>query len=514
MNGVIYARYSSDNQREESIEGQIRECKEFAERQGITIIGTYIDRALSAKTDNRPDFQRMVKDSTKRLFDVVIVWKLDRFARNRYDSAYYKMLLKRNGVKVLSAKENISDRPEGILLESMLEGYAEFYSAELSEKILRGMQENALKCKYNGGALPLGYTTDAEQNYMIDTVAALTVLEIFTRYADGATVKEICDMLNGRGIKTQYGNAFNKNSLHRMLKNRRYIGEYIYRDTVIPGGIPEIITAELFGRVQERMEKNKKAPAREKSEVEYLLTTKLYCGKCGAFMIGESGTSKTGKIHCYYKCANVKRVKTCDKKTVQKDWIETLVVDYTMKYALADDTIERMADAVMELQQSENVALPALRKQLKDTQKGIDNMLDAIQQGIISASTKKRLDELETAKEQLQISILKEEMQKPLLTREQVVFWISRFKKGNIFDPAFRSKLIDAFVNSIYLYDDKMVLTYNYKDGTKTVTLSQVKEAFVNMENGSDLDALTPPKQKTPIRVFFVLANKGSRRER
>ena len=132
MNGVIYARYSSDNQREESIEGQIRECMEFAERQGITVIGNYIDRALSAKTDDRPDFQRMIKDSTKQLFDVVIVWKLDRFSRNRYDSAYYKMLLKKSGVKVISAKENISDRPEGILLESMLEGYAEFYSAELS----------------------------------------------------------------------------------------------------------------------------------------------------------------------------------------------------------------------------------------------------------------------------------------------------------------------------------------------------------------------------------------------
>ena len=296
MNGVIYARYSSDNQREESIEGQIRECMEFAERQGITVIGNYIDRALSAKTDDRPDFQRMIKDSTKQLFDVVIVWKLDRFSRNRYDSAYYKMLLKKSGVKVISAKENISDRPEGILLESMLEGYAEFYSAELSEKILRGLKENALKCKYNGGALPLGYTTDKEQHYTINATTAPVVQEIFALYADGVTVKEICDMMNERGIRTQYNNPFNKNSLHRMLKNRRYIGEYIYRDTVIPGGIPAIIPVKLFDRVQERLEKNKKAPAREKAEVNYLLTTKLYCGKCGAFMVGESGTSRMGVV--------------------------------------------------------------------------------------------------------------------------------------------------------------------------------------------------------------------------
>ena len=160
MTGVIYARYSSDNQREESIEGQLRECRAFAEKNDIQIVDTYIDRALSAKTDNRPDFQRMIKDSANGLFDTVIVQKLDRFARNRYDSAHYKSILRKNGVKVISATELISDSAEGILLESMLEGMAEYYSAELSEKVVRGLTENALKCKYNGGTLPIGYTIE------------------------------------------------------------------------------------------------------------------------------------------------------------------------------------------------------------------------------------------------------------------------------------------------------------------------------------------------------------------
>ena len=122
MTGVIYARYSSDNQREESIEGQLRECKVFAEKNGIQIIDTYIDRAMSAKTDNRPDFQKMINDSAKQQFETVIVWKLDRFARNRYDSAHYKSILKRNNVRVLSATEAISQGAEGIILESVLEG--------------------------------------------------------------------------------------------------------------------------------------------------------------------------------------------------------------------------------------------------------------------------------------------------------------------------------------------------------------------------------------------------------
>jgi len=180
LNGVIYARYSSDNQREESIEGQIRECMEYAEQQGITVFGTYVDRALSAKTDNRPEFQRMIKDSGKRLFDVILVWKLDRFARNRYDSAYYKNMLKKNGVRVISAKESISEGPEGIILEAMLEGFAEYYSAELAVKVLRGMKENALKCRHNGGTVTFGYTVDEEQRYQIDPVAAPHVTEAFS----------------------------------------------------------------------------------------------------------------------------------------------------------------------------------------------------------------------------------------------------------------------------------------------------------------------------------------------
>ena len=160
MTGIIYARYSSDNQREESIDGQIRECKEFAEKNDIRIIDTYIDRALSAKTDNRPSFQQMIKDSSKGLFDVIIVWKLDRFARNRYDSARYKAQLRKNGVKVISANENISEGSEGIILESVLEGMAEYYSADLSEKVIRGLTENAIKCKFNSDPITFGFNCE------------------------------------------------------------------------------------------------------------------------------------------------------------------------------------------------------------------------------------------------------------------------------------------------------------------------------------------------------------------
>ena len=259
LRAVIYARYSSESQREESIEGQLRECYAFARKNDISIVGEYIDRAFSAKTDRRPDFQKMIKDSAKKTFNLIIVWKLDRFARNRYDSAFYKAGLKKNGVKVISATESISEGSEGILLESVLECMAEYYSADLSEKVIRGHTENALKCKYNGGTLPLGYMTDKDQNYHIDPLTAPFVIEAFRNYDEGMTMSEIAAILNQHEIKNSRGGQMSLNNVANMLKNRRYTGEYRYRDIVIPDGMPQIIPTELFDRVQEKIEKNKKA---------------------------------------------------------------------------------------------------------------------------------------------------------------------------------------------------------------------------------------------------------------
>ena len=223
MKAIIYARYSSENQTENSIEGQLRECKAFAEKNDITVLSSYIDRAFSAKTDNRPQFQQMIKDSAKNLFDTVIVWKLDRFARNRYDSAHYKAILKKNGVRVVSATETIAADSTGILLESLLEGYAEFFNVELGEKVVRGMTENALKNKYNGGSPTFGYIIDKEQHFQIDPVIAPIITEIFTLYANGSTVKEIVDMMDERGIRSMRGGAITHNIVTAILKNRRYI---------------------------------------------------------------------------------------------------------------------------------------------------------------------------------------------------------------------------------------------------------------------------------------------------
>ncbi len=489
MKAVIYARYSSDSQREESIEGQIRECTAFAEKNGITILRHYIDRAFSARTDNRPEFQNMIKDSSKKLFDMIIVWKLDRFARNRYDSARYKAQLKKNGVKVVSATEVISEGAEGIILESVLEGYAEYYSADLSEKVIRGRTENALKCKFNGGTLPIGYIIDEGQHFQIDPLTAPFVLEVFQKYDKGATMKELRDWLNEHGVRNKLGKPLNFNSIQHMLHNRRYIGEYKYRDIIIPDGIPAIVPEDLFDRVQNKLAQNRKAPARHKAEDDYLLTTKLFCGYCGAYLCGESGKSRNGTIHHYYKCVSVKKKRTdCKKKAVRKQWLEDLVVNEVMKVIMDDKAIEAIVSMVMDLQDRENTNLPLYEQQLREAETGIQNLLNAIQQGILTKSTKSRLEELEVAKEDLEIKIANEKIAKPRISPEFITFWLHKFRKLDTRQQSHRKMLIDAFVNAIYLYDDKLVLTFNYKDGTRTIALDEVKKEVPDGASGSDLD--------------------------
>ena len=502
VTAVIYARYSTDSQREESIEGQIRECTAYAEKNGFTVVKHYIDRAISAKTDNRPQFQQMIKDSERGIFDVIIVWKLDRFARNRYDSARYKTQLKKNGVKLMSATEVISDGPEGIILESVLEGYAEYYSADLSEKVIRGMTENALKGKFSGGAIPFGYTINADRRFEIDPLTAPFVAETFQRYNDGQTMREIRDWLNEKGIKNKRGGPMSFNVIQHMLSNRRYIGELKYRDILIPDAIPPIVSVEIFNEVQEKMLKNKKAPARRKAEDDYLLTTKLFCGHCGALMFGESGTSRTGEVHRYYKCATAKKHKGCKKKTVRKQWLEDLVVSETMKLVEDDASMNAIIAKVMELQNQESTDLPIYEKQLKETEVGITNMLNAIQMGILTSSTKERLEALEDQRKELQARIAEERLAKPKMKEEFVRFWLLRFRKLDMTQPEQRQALVDTFINAIYLYDDKVLITFNYKEGTETVAFGEAVKA----EKSSDMSARGAPDIERQIVRFDILS--------
>lgn len=499
MNAVIYARYSSDNQREESIEGQIRECTAYAEKNGMTVIRSYIDRAMSAKTDNRPEFQHMIRDSGKRLFDVVIVWKLDRFARNRYDSAHYKSILKKNGVRVISATEAISEGAEGIILESVLEGYAEYYSAELAEKVLRGMKENALKCKYNGGPIPLGYRVDEEKHFQVDPLTAPIVLEIFQRHDEGQTIKDIAKWLEEKDVRNRKGNLVGYHAIEGLLANRRYLGEYRFGDVVVPGGMPQIVPEELFESVQQKLKRNQAFSGSFATGEEYLLTTKLFCGRCGSFMHGESGRSHNGSIYRYYKCMSAKRGEGCKKKAVSKNWIEDLVVNETRELIMDDKTVDAIIQAVLWLQTEESSTLRLLQEELAETETSIENILDAIQKGVLTKSTKARLEKLEQAQEALQEKIDIEKAERPQVTEPKLRHWFARFRDYDYSELRYRKLLIDSFVNAVYLYDDRIVIGFNYRNGTREITLKDLKS--------SDIDTNGSPANRTPLAgvLFAVL---------
>ena len=453
---------------------------------GIQIIDTYIDRAMSAKTDNRPDFQKMIKDSAKQQFETVIVWKLDRFARNRYDSAHYKSILKRNNVRVLSATEAISQGAEGIILESVLEGMAEYYSAELAEKVIRGQTENALSCRFNGGTVPVGYNI-VNQHFVVNNEVAPLVLSAYEMYDDGKTMQEIADDLNVKGLRNTRGTKLTINTVSNLLTNRRYIGEYSYRDILVPDGIPAIVPKDLFNRVQERIAKNKKSPARHRADEEYILSTKLYCGKCMTFMVGESGTARNKETYRYYKCLSAKRKRGCDKKAVKKKWIEDIVIDQILECIWDDNLIEDVTDLVMKMQRQENTAVSLLNKRLDEVNESISNILSAIEQGIITPSTKQRLEELEGQKKEFEIEIAKENITRLTLDRDQIKFWFHRFRKVDASKPENRRRLVDSFVNSIILYDDRIEFYFNFKKGAKTLSLPDLKK-------GSDMLDSLPPK--------------------
>lgn len=318
--------------------------------------------------------------------------------------------------------------------------------------------------------------------------------EAFKRYADGATMKELVEFFKEKGIKNSLGRDMNLNSVQRMLSNRRYMGEYTFRDIVVPDGIPAIVPKELFDRVQEKMAKNKKAPARHKAEDDYLLTTKLFCGYCGAYLCGESGTSRTEVVHHYYKCVSVKKKRAdCHKKPVRKDWLEDMVVNATMKMLMNDATIDAIVSALIALQDAENINLPLYEKQLRETKTAIDNLLNAIQQGLLTRSTKERLDALEAAQDELENKIACEKLARPRITEEQLRFFLEKFRKMDVANQAQRKMLIDTFVNAIFLYDDKVVLTYNFHEGAETISLEELQKVTEAGASGSDLVSSTAP---------------------
>jgi hypothetical protein len=398
------------------------------------------------------------------------------------------MALKKNGVRVVSATESISDDSSGRLMEYIFEGFAEYYSEELGEKIKLGHAKNAERCIANGACIPLGYRIDAinkERKYVIDEQKAPIVKEIFTKYANGMSVKEICDDLNARKLTSSKGRAFNKNSMHVMLKNERYLGIYIYDTVRIEGGMPRIIDDDLFNKVAEIMVQNKKLPARKRAKAEYLLTPKLFCGYCHEMMIGHSSnkTSKKGIKYKYYKCKKAGGSNTCTKKMVGKDSIEDKVVYECQKWLTAEN-IRKIAKEVMKVVNSfdDRSEIIRLEKCLKELHRAKENHTvtirscdnDDVRQIIIEDMTKVVAD-IKNVETQLEV----EHARRENVSEEQVIKFLTNLANGDVTDVTYRKALIKMLVNKVYLYDDKFAIIFNA--GDEEVTVDDV--LLENIEN-------------------------------
>jgi len=433
INAVMYVRFSSDNQRDESIDGQIRAIKEYANKNGYNIVGIYADRAKTATTDKRPEFQRMLEDSSKGHFSVVIVHKLDRFARDKYDSAIYKRKLKINGVRVISVLESLDDSPESVILESVLEGMAEYYSKNLAREVMKGMKENAYQCKHTGGTPPLGYDVDPDtKNYVINEYEAQAIRLIFSKYLEGYGYKKIIALLNEQGYKTKKGQPFGKNSINNLLKNEKYCGIYVFNKVVgkdargkrsnqrkpdeeliiIPGGMPAIVSEEEFMKVQEKMKQNQRKSATYRAIECYLLEGIIFCGECGHAMVGNrrfSGRNK--KKYVTYRCGNRDRTKSCSNKEIRREYIEKYVIEQLHKNIFCDEAIpilvQELTQCIAESDSQSKQDLSVLNKELLKIEKEIQNIVDAVSKGFTHPSFMKKIEELEDTKNKLELRINK-----------------------------------------------------------------------------------------------------------
>ena len=451
---VNYLRYSSENQTEQSIEGQMRVCQEYAERNGILIVANYIDRAMTGTNDNRPDFQRMIKDSAKREWDYVLVYKFDRFSRNKYETAIYKKALRDNGVKVISATELIPDSPEGIIFESMLEGYAEYYSAELSQKVRRGMNETRLKGNYTGGHILYGYKKQ-EKKLVIDEERAEVVRFIFEQYSIGMYVKNILLELDRRGV-TYKGKPFVRSTVYNILKNEKYAGIYHFNGQIIENMFPQIVPTDIFEKVRAKVQKNHYG--KHSVQVVYLLRNKLRCGYCGQSVNAECGTSQNGEKKYYYKCLGRKHNR-CKKSVIRKDILEKLVLDKIVSELNRPQIMNAIVANLMQMQEQqakEASALNMILKEKRQTDTALNNLMAAIEQGIISNTTNKRLHELESKQEELERQILIEKSKLAVQLPESTVhkFYTDALKA----EPKL---LIDCLIKEIILYDDKIEIYFN-----------------------------------------------------
>ena len=496
---VLYARFSSDNQREESIEAQLRAMHDYCKRNGIVIIHEYCDRAKSATTDDRPEFLKMVAASKTGDFDFAIVHKLDRFSRNRYDSAFYKRELKKNGVQLLSVLEQMDDSPESIILESVLEGMSEYYSKNLAREVMKGMRESAMACRYVGGWIPYGFQVDKDTHkYVIDEYEAEAVRIMFRDVANGCGYNVVLNKLNTMGYRTRLGNTFSKETMYEMLRNEKYNGVYVFsrvssknesgrrnnhmdkpvEDQIrIPGGMPKIVDDDTFAKVQSILA-SRKRHGRRNGKRKYLLSGFVYCGICGHKYCGDSMQSGKERITVgTYFCNNRKNhgIHECNNLGIQQKPLEELVLRKIEEIVFDEDQISNIVEAYYNLCKDTagdvGEKLRTMRLNLKTIEQKISNIVNVIA-NTGSAALANQLMLLENEKEVLDFQIREEErnVEQSRLDETEIIV---AFRQAQ---QMFRSGELPQMEQIINLYLDRVNVYPEYVE----IHINNVPTSIVN----------------------------------
>lgn len=422
-----YARFSSDNQREESIDAQVRAIREYCNREGIKLLRVFKDEAFSARTDKRPAFQELFGLIKEHPADLLIVHKLDRFARNRMDAAFYRSKLKEANMRLVSVLERLDDSPESIIMEGILESMNEYYSANLSREARKGLKENMMQGKRNGGKAPLGY--DAVNQHLVPNGQAGVVRELFKMYAAGKSYKEMMDL-----------SGWPHANIRNLLSNEVYMGHLIFGEWRSENAHEALVDQETWDMCRRRMS-SANGNASNRAKHDYMLARMLVCGKCGKPMIGLSSGN-----YLYYAC----RTKGC--KFYRKDELEKRVVNDLAKHLRPTDEIKARFFALVSARVNNREAVEKAEKTNIILSQRISKLLNAVQY----ADAEDAAYLMEQAKE------LKKQfvsVPKPReISREVCDAYIDSFKDLPGMDYAAQKETVRRLISQITVKDDELLL--------------------------------------------------------
>ena len=504
----LYCRYSSDAQRELSIDQQIEEAKKYADNHGYNIIKIFEDRGITGTTMERPGLQNMLYEAKLQRPAYLLVWKLDRISREMHDFFAIDGTLLDLGVQTVTVGEPL---PEDTGMRYTIQGInaalANKYIIDHRTNVMRGLKYNAAHCLYNGRRI-LGYRGKQNCPYEIDPATAPLVKRIFQDYADGKPLQTIANELNAAGFKSVKGNSFVVNSLRHMLNNKAYLGIYKWGDYEIKDGLPRLISDQLFEDVSKRLAQNRHPGKRSIKNLnpdtgiaDFWLTGHIFCGECNNTIQGTSGTSHTGTTHYYYVCKEKRRHK-CSLKNVKKDVIES-IVQYTLEEILSNPE-NRIMYATQCYNYYRSIIVDnhsfeeSLKSSIKDVSKRLDNVMSAIEDGIYNETTQARMLDLQKRKSALEDQLKAERLrQKCQIELKDIVRYFEGFS-GNLSDRQVRQRVLDIFVDKIIVYCDKIVISMYYDQDKlelpigETINLIENRKRLIDMVDNHEHRCIVP----------------------